>query len=80
VWDVGSAKRFPRLHTPCYWRPAKPQAPAVCSPEKSVVGQCGSVANSLRTRENGLTRAEPTMSEFKWRQFEGETILWAVRW
>jgi IS6 family transposase len=20
------------------------------------------------------------MSEFKWRQFEGETILWAVRW
>ena len=20
------------------------------------------------------------MSEFKWRQFEGEIILWAVRW
>ena len=20
------------------------------------------------------------MSEFKWRQFEGEIVLWAVRW
>jgi len=26
------------------------------------------------------TWAEPIMSEFKWRQFEGEIILWAVRW
>jgi IS6 family transposase len=28
----------------------------------------------------GGTRAEPVMSDFKWRQFEGEIILWAVRW
>jgi IS6 family transposase len=23
---------------------------------------------------------EATMSEFKWRHFEGEIVLWAVRW
>ncbi len=28
----------------------------------------------------GRTRAEPLMSDFKWRHFEGEIILWAVRW
>ncbi len=28
----------------------------------------------------GSTRAERVMSEFKWRQFEGEIILLAVRW
>jgi transposase-like protein len=28
----------------------------------------------------GQTRAELVMSEFKWRHFEGEVILWAVRW
>ena len=28
----------------------------------------------------GRGRVESIMSEFKWRQFEGEIILWAVRW
>jgi len=28
----------------------------------------------------GRTRAEPVMSDFKWRHFECEIILWAVRW
>jgi IS6 family transposase len=28
----------------------------------------------------GRTRAELVMSDFKWRHFEGEIILWAVRW
>jgi len=28
----------------------------------------------------GLTRAELVMSDFRWRHFEGEIILWAVRW
>jgi len=28
----------------------------------------------------GRTRAELVMSNFKWRHFEGEIILWAVRW
>jgi hypothetical protein len=28
----------------------------------------------------GWTRAELVMSEFKWRHFDGEIILWAVRW
>jgi len=30
--------------------------------------------------EMGRTRAEPVMSDFKRRHFEGEIILWAVRW
>jgi len=34
---------------------------------------------SSRVKIDG-SQAEPVMSEFKWRQFEGEIILWAVRW
>jgi len=30
--------------------------------------------------KTGGTRADLVMSDFKWRHFEGEIILWAVRW
>jgi hypothetical protein len=40
----------------------------------------GSVAKCWCSDEDGLNEGELVMSEFKWRQFEGEIILWAVRW
>ena len=40
----------------------------------------GSVAKFLCPGEDWPSARELVMSEFKWRHFEGEIILWAVRW
>ena len=44
------------------------------------VSLIGRVASFRWSRENWVTLTELVMSEFKWRHFEGEIILWAVRW
>jgi len=45
------------------------------------VSLCGSVANLAAFRRDGVcARGERAMSDFKGRHFEGESVLWAVRW
>ena len=41
---------------------------------------CGSVANLAGAGEMVRMRSGRVMSDFKGRHFEGEIVLWAVRW